>query len=143
MFDNLFGNFEQKQAELAAKTGAIIVEATVGGIQVSANGNKEVVNITILDPSVLADKEQLEDVLIAAVNRALTEAGNKAAEIMQKSMEEMRASGNMDRDAMRATRQKLAAERDEKLKGVLTVEQLKKWTDEIEPTLRPQRPAKD
>ncbi len=75
MFGNMFGNFEEKQAEMAAKTAAIVVEATVGGIKVVANGNKEIVNISILDPSVLADKEQLEDVLIAAVNRELEDAG--------------------------------------------------------------------
>ena len=93
MFGNMFGNFEEKQAEMVAKTAAIVVEATVGGIKVVANGNKEIVNISILDPSVLADKEQLEDVLIAAVNRALAEAGGKAAEEMQKSMEAMLPPG--------------------------------------------------
>ena len=93
MFGNLFGNFEQKQAELVEKTGAIVADATVGGIKVTANGNKEIVNISILDPSVLEDKEQLEDVLMVAVNRALAEAGEKAAEEMQKSMEEMLPPG--------------------------------------------------
>ncbi|MDO9374511.1 MAG: hypothetical protein V4725_01180 [Bacteroidota bacterium] len=57
----------------------------------------------------------------------------------QKAMEEMRASGAMDRDAMMATRKKLADERDAKLQGVLTADQLKKWKEEIEPSLRPQR----
>ncbi len=93
MFGNMFGNIEEKQAELAQKTGAIIVEATVGGIKVAANGNKEIVNISILDPSVLEDKEQLEDVLMAAVNRALSDAGEKAAVEMQKSMEAMLPPG--------------------------------------------------
>ena len=93
MFGNMFGNFEEKQVEMAAKTAAIIVEASVGGIKVAANGNKEITNISILDPSVLEDKEQLEDVLMAAVNRALTEAGEKAAEEMQKSMEAMLPPG--------------------------------------------------
>ncbi len=93
MFGNLFGDFEQKQADLAAKTAAIVVETSVGGIQVTANGNKEIVNITILDPSVMEDKEQLEDVLMAAVNRALAEAGEKAAQMMEQSMEDMLPSG--------------------------------------------------
>ncbi len=93
MFGNMFGNIEEKQAELAQKTAAIVVEATVGGIKVAANGNKEIVNISILDPSVLEDKEQLEDVLMAAVNRALEDAGEKAAAEMQKSMEAMLPPG--------------------------------------------------
>ena len=57
----------------------------------------------------------------------------------QKAMEEMRASGNMDRDAMMAKRKVLADARDVKLKAIFTPEQMKKWTDEIEPSLRPQR----
>lgn len=57
----------------------------------------------------------------------------------QKSMEEMRASGSMDRDAMMAKRKELADARDVKLKAIFTEEQMKKWKDEIEPSLRPQR----
>ncbi len=61
----------------------------------------------------------------------------------QKSMEEMRASGNMDREAMKASRDKLAAERDAKLKLIFTEAQYKKWIGEIEPTTHPQRPQKN
>ena len=57
----------------------------------------------------------------------------------QKAMEDMRASGSMDREAMRASRQKLSDERDAKLKAILTADQYKKWKDEIEPATRPQR----
>ena len=57
----------------------------------------------------------------------------------QKAMEEMRASGTMDRDAMMAKRDELAKARDAKLKDIFTADQYKKWTDEIEPSLRPQR----
>jgi hypothetical protein len=57
----------------------------------------------------------------------------------QKAMEEMRASGNMDRDAMMAKRKVLADERDVKLKAIFTEEQYKKWINEVEPTTRPQR----
>lgn len=57
----------------------------------------------------------------------------------QKAMEEMRSSGTMDRTAIQAKRKELADARDAKLKEIFTPEQLKKWFDEIEPTLRPQR----
>ena len=53
--------------------------------------------------------------------------------------EEMRANGSMDREKMRDEMQKLGGERDEKLKKVLSEDQFKKWKDEIEPSLRPQR----
>ncbi|MBN8833088.1 MAG: hypothetical protein ABS68_11235 [Niastella sp. SCN 39-18] len=57
----------------------------------------------------------------------------------EKSMEEMRASGSFDRDAMRAKRTELNDSRDKALKAILTEEQMKKWKDEVEPSLRPQR----
>jgi acyl-CoA reductase-like NAD-dependent aldehyde dehydrogenase len=57
-----------------------------------------------------------------------------------KSREEMMAGGNPpDRDAMRAKMQELAAQRDGNLKAILTEDQMKKWKDELEPSLRPQR----
>ena len=58
----------------------------------------------------------------------------------QAAMREMRASGNMDREAMMTKRKELADARDAKLKLIFTQEQLKKWVEEIEPGLRPQRP---
>ena len=57
----------------------------------------------------------------------------------QKAMEEMRNSGSMDREKMKETRDKLNAERDTKLKVILTEEQMKKWVNDLEPTMRPQR----
>ncbi len=57
----------------------------------------------------------------------------------QKAMEEMRASGSMDRDKMMEVRKKLSDERDAKLKNIFSAEQMTKWTNEIEPGLRPQR----
>ena len=60
-----------------------------------------------------------------------------------KKMDELRASGQPDRDAMMAAREKIITERDAKLKEVLTEEQMKIWKDQIEPTLRPQRANRD
>ena len=58
----------------------------------------------------------------------------------QKAMDELRASG-ADRDAMMARRKEFADARDVKLKAIFTEAQFKQWKDEIEPSLRPQRPA--
>jgi periplasmic protein CpxP/Spy len=58
----------------------------------------------------------------------------------QKAMEEIRVNGG-DRDAMMAKRRELADARDAKLKSIFTEAQMKQWKDEIEPSLRPQRPA--
>ena len=59
---------------------------------------------------------------------------------LQKQREEMRASsGAPDRDAMREKMLKLNIERDEQLKLIFTADQFKKWKDDIEPAMRPQR----
>ncbi len=55
--------------------------------------------------------------------------------------QEMRAAGNTDRSVAMEKNKKLSAERDAKLKQVLTEEEYNKWITEIEPTTRPQRPA--
>ena len=57
-----------------------------------------------------------------------------------KTRQEMMAGGGQpDREQMREKMQKLSGERDEKLKKIFTEDQFKKWKDEIEPALRPQR----
>lgn len=57
----------------------------------------------------------------------------------QKAMEEMRASGSFDREAFMAKRKEWDAARDAKLKEIFTADQFKKWQEEVEPALRPQR----
>jgi protein CpxP len=54
-----------------------------------------------------------------------------------KLREELMASG--DRQGMREKMQPLADARDKELKGLLNEDQYKKWKDEIEPAMRPQR----
>ena len=57
----------------------------------------------------------------------------------QKAMDEIRANGG-DRDAMQAKRKELSDARDARLKAIFTEAQMKQWKDEIEPSMRPQRP---
>jgi nucleoid-associated protein EbfC len=96
MFGNIFGDFEKKQQEMLKKAEEIVVEQKIGGISVTVNGKKEIVNIAITDATLLTDKEQLEDLLITTLNRALEEAGNQAAEQTQKMMEQMLPPGMGD-----------------------------------------------
>ena len=58
----------------------------------------------------------------------------------QKAMTELRESG-ADRETMMAKRKEFTDARDAKLKAIFTEAQMKQWKDEIEPSLRPQRPA--
>lgn len=79
--------FQSKMAKLQEELGEKTVEATSGGgmVSVVANGKQEIVSITI-EPEVIdpEDKEMLQDLIIAAVNDALTKAKNMVQEEMGK-----------------------------------------------------------
>lgn len=92
MFGNLLGDFEKKQQDMLNKAAEIVVTSEVEGVAVTVNGKKEVLNIAI-DPSVLTDKEQLEDLLVVSINKALEEAGEKAAIQAQELMQQMLPPG--------------------------------------------------
>ncbi len=72
---------EKVQAELANKT---VTEESGGGmVKATANGKKEIISIEIEDEVINAeDKEMLEDLVVAAVNKALESAGKMAEEEM-------------------------------------------------------------
>ena len=95
MFGNLLGDFEKKQKEMMEQAEAITVTTENQGVKVTVNGKKEIVNISI-DPSVLSDKEQLEDLLVVTINRALEEVGEQAAEQAQSLMQNMLPPGLSD-----------------------------------------------
>lgn len=92
-------------------------------------------------------EERTEAVMTKIAELKLDESTTAKAKIIfndfftaqQKAMEEMRSSGSMDREGMMQKRQELVEARDKKLKEIFTKEQMKKWMDDIEPSLRPQR----
>ncbi len=69
--------FQAKLAKLQEELGNRTVEASSGGgmVSVVANGRQEVISIKI-DPEVIdrEDKEMLQDLILAAVNDALSRA---------------------------------------------------------------------
>ncbi|OGU54614.1 MAG: nucleoid-associated protein, YbaB/EbfC family [Ignavibacteria bacterium RBG_13_36_8] len=70
---------ERVQNELANKT---VTEESGGGIvKATVNGKKEVISIQI-DNEIInsGDKEMLEDLIVAAINKALESAGKMAEE---------------------------------------------------------------
>ncbi len=71
------------QSELVNLT--VSEEAGGGMIKATANGQKEIISVEI-DSQVINkdDKEILEDLVVAAVNKALTSAGKMAEEQMAK-----------------------------------------------------------
>lgn len=69
------------QIEVEGESGAGLVKATV-------NGQKKVVKVEIDDSMVnTADKEIVQDLIVAAINKAMDEADALAKEHMQKQTE--------------------------------------------------------
>ena len=76
----LQSQMEKAQAEL----NSIEIEGQSGGgmVTVTVNGHKELVSLNI-DPEILTeDKEMIEDLILAAVNQGLQNAGKVAEEKM-------------------------------------------------------------
>lgn len=100
-----------------------------GGPRLTLEERIKVVNEKLTDFKLDVDKLAKTDGVFTVYYNAI-----------QKQREEMRASGGEpDRDAMRDKMLKLSIDRDEQLKLIFTAEQFKKWKDDIEPTMRPQR----
>ncbi|MFK8009700.1 MAG: YbaB/EbfC family nucleoid-associated protein [Saprospiraceae bacterium] len=96
MFGDLLGNMEEKQKVMKEKLNTIILtEATGdGAIQVTANANREITNISIKKEAIdLEDMEQLEDLLMVAINRVLEKAAEQEAIESQKMMKDMMPPG--------------------------------------------------
>jgi len=78
MFDKLM-EAQQKAGEVKKRLDAISVTGTAEGgkITVKANGNKVVQSVNI-DADFLkeADKEELEELLVVAINKAMEQADN-------------------------------------------------------------------
>ncbi|MEN0004856.1 MAG: YbaB/EbfC family nucleoid-associated protein [Bacteroidota bacterium] len=96
MFGNMFGDMETKQEEIKKHLATVIVEADAGdgAVKVSANANRVLQNIAI-DRSKLEwdDTEQVEDLILVAVNNALELAAAKEAEETQKLLKELLPPG--------------------------------------------------
>ena len=78
MFDNLI-EAQQKAGEVKKRLDGITVSGTAEGgkITVTANGNKVIQSISIDEAFYKdADKEELEELLVVAVNNAIAQAEN-------------------------------------------------------------------
>ncbi|MBK8561814.1 MAG: YbaB/EbfC family nucleoid-associated protein [Saprospiraceae bacterium] len=96
MFGDLFGNVEQQQAEMRKKLATISVtaEAGNGAVTVTANANREILDVQI-DKTKLDwnDVEQVQDLVLAAVNNALEKAMVKEQAEAQKLITQMMPPG--------------------------------------------------
>jgi DNA-binding YbaB/EbfC family protein len=98
---DMFGKLNDMQAkvkEAQEKLGEVTVEANAGGgmVKVKANGKREVLSIDIdkdvIDPE---DKEMLEDLIVAGVNKALEKAEEAGKQKMQDVYKDMMPGGGI------------------------------------------------
>ena len=98
---DMFGKIQDMQAKMKEaqdKLGEVIVEADAGGgmVKVKANGRRELVSIEldkdVIDPE---DKEMLEDLVVAGVNKALEKAEAASKEKLQDVYKDMMPGGGL------------------------------------------------
>jgi nucleoid-associated protein EbfC len=91
--NDLMGKAQEMQARLEHvkhSLNTITVEAESGGglVKVVATAARRVSKISV-DPQLLDDREMLEDLLVAAINKALGEAEDRAQEELAKTAQGM------------------------------------------------------
>ena len=96
MFGDMFGQVEEQQKALKEKLSQITIEAEAGdgAVKVMATATREITNISI-DKSAIdwEDVEQVEDLVMVTVNRALEKAALREAEATQDLLKDMMAPG--------------------------------------------------
>jgi len=96
MFGDMFGNMQEKQDALKKQLAEIELEAESGdgAIKVTANAAREIVNISINKEMIdLSDTEQIEDLMMVAINRVLAIAQEREQEESQKLISDMLPPG--------------------------------------------------
>jgi len=91
----MFGNIQEKQAEMQKKLAAIVVEAEAGdgAVKITANASRQITDIKISPDFKFSDNEELEDLLLTAINRAMAKAAEIEATESQKMISEMLPPG--------------------------------------------------
>ena len=82
---------KQKTEEAKTRLGNITVKGEAGGVEVIANGNREIKDVMI--PESMTDREELQDMLVLAINKALETAKNCEETEMRGSMSDLLPGG--------------------------------------------------
>lgn len=94
MFGDLMGNMQEKQAELQKKLKTVVISEEIEGIKVEANALREILNISLPENLTQStDKEELEDLLIVAINNVLTKAAEEEAKQSQSLLSDLLPPG--------------------------------------------------
>jgi DNA-binding YbaB/EbfC family protein len=98
---DMFGKvteMQKKMEEVQQSLTKVIVEAEAGGgmVKVTANAKREIISINldadVIDP---AEKEMLEDLIVAGVNKALEKAEEAGKQKMQEVYKDLIPGGGM------------------------------------------------
>ncbi len=88
------GNMQEMMQQSKARLEEMMVSVESNGIQIECTASKKVKNISIAQSLMdEGDKEQLEDLLIAALNKAMEQADAKAQEEAQKVQQSLFPGG--------------------------------------------------
>ena len=81
----MFGGMEEIQKQMQEALCNIIVEADAGdgAIRIKANAARQILDVSISENLDMDDKEQLEDLLLEAMNRVIAKAAVKEKEESQ------------------------------------------------------------
>jgi DNA-binding protein YbaB len=93
MFGDLMGDMVKRQEEIKVKLTQISVSETFEGIKIDANAAREILDISIVDESLLENKEQLEDLLLEAFNRINNKISETEVLETQKLLSDIMPSG--------------------------------------------------
>ena len=94
MLGDLMGNMEEKQLEMKKKLQAITLSETLEGITITGNGAKEIINISIDEKYQAPEsREELEDLLVVAMNNLLEKIGEEEAKESQSMISQMLPPG--------------------------------------------------
>ena len=89
----MFGGMEEMQKQMQEKLTAIVVEAEAGDglVKIKANAAREILDVSI--NADLADKEEIEDLVLVAMNKVLALAAEKEQAEMQGMLGNMLPGG--------------------------------------------------
>lgn len=96
MFGNWMDNMKEKQDEMKKRLANVYVDSEIedGAIKITANANRKVIDIKI-DPDKIdtSNVEQLEDLLVIAINEVLDLAGEREASEAEGMIKDMLPGG--------------------------------------------------
>lgn len=92
MFGDMMNQMNEMQEQMKKQLSEQTFTAQAGAVVVTCDGNRAITNISI-KPEGLEDTEELEDLLLVAINRALEDAANYEAEQAGGMMKNMLPGG--------------------------------------------------